>query len=89
MIKQLAHICIHTSYLEKTENFYCKILGLQKKFNFNKEGRLFGFYIDLGNKTFLEFFYDSESPNQNSAIKHFCLEVENIELIIKTLNENG
>ena len=89
MIKQLAHICIHTNDLEKTENFYCNILGLSKKFNFDKDGNLFGFYIDLGNNTYLEFFHDPEVVNQTSSIRHFCLEVENITSAINQLNSNG
>jgi len=89
IIKQLAHICIHTNDLKKTEIFYCDILGLSKKFNFNKDGNLFGFYIDLGNKTFIEFFLNSEVTIQSSVIKHFALEVENIEQVIERLRENG
>lgn len=89
MIKQLAHICIHTNDLEKTEEFYCNFLGLQKNFNFDKNGKLFGCYINLGNNTFLEFFHDPEVKNQLSAIRHICLQVENIEAAIFQLNENG
>ena len=89
MIKQLAHICIHTKDLEKTEDFYCNKLELSKKFNFYKNGRLFGFYLDLGNQNFLEFFYDPDAKNDLSPIKHFCLQVEDIDYTIAKLKSSG
>ena len=89
MIKQLAHLCIHSKDLEKTKVFYCDILGLEQKFKFYKENKLFGFYINFGKNTFLEVFYDPNVSVQKSIIQHFCLEVANLDNTITQLNENG
>ena len=89
MIKQFAHICIHTKNLKKTEEFYCNILKFPKKYNFNKDGSLFGFYIDTGNNNFLEFFLDEEVKANQSHLRHLCFEVENIDNVIDELKLNG
>lgn len=89
MIKQFAHLCIHTNNIEETEKFYCEVLELTKKFDFTKDGKLFGFYIDLGNDNFLEFFYSQEKMDNNGPIKHFCFEVENIDLTMDKLKRAG
>ena len=88
MIKQFAHLCIHTNNLEETEKFYCDLLGFSKKFDFIKEGSLFGIYIDLGNGNFLEFFHSKEKMN-NGPIQHFCFEVENLDLTMEKLKKAG
>ena len=56
MIKQLAHINIGTHDLAAAEHFYCDILGMDKSFEFIKDGELFGFYASAGNTTFIEVF---------------------------------
>ena len=56
MIKQLAHVCIHSPDLTATEKFYIDTLGLEKGFTFEKAGVVIGFYVKLGASTFIEFF---------------------------------
>ena len=34
MIKALAHVCLLSSNLDRTLDFYCGVLGLKKKFDF-------------------------------------------------------
>lgn len=85
MIKQFAHLCIHSNNLEETEKFYCETLGFTKKFNFIKDEELIGIYIDLGNNNFLEFFHSSEKMHYSSPLKHFCFEVDNIDSTIDKL----
>ena len=65
------------------------MLGFKKKFDFIKDGKLFGIYIDLGNKNYLEFFYSEDKANNNGSIKHFCFEVENLDLTMKKLKNAG
>lgn len=89
MIKQLAHLCIHSNNLTGTKNFYCDLLGLEQKFKFYKENELFGFYVHFGNNTFVEFFYNPDVILQDSPINHFCIEVTQIDQMIAKLNENG
>ncbi|NKB67481.1 MAG: VOC family protein [Candidatus Latescibacteria bacterium] len=88
MIKQLAHLCIHSLDLEKTRWFYCDVLGAEVTFDFDKNGSLFGYYFKLGGSTFLEVF-QGEPGDANGNIKHICLEVEDIDCVVAALKENG
>jgi lactoylglutathione lyase/glyoxylase I family protein len=45
-VKQLAHVCIFAQDLEATRGFYRDVLGLDTRFNFLRDGRIFGFYLD-------------------------------------------
>jgi lactoylglutathione lyase/glyoxylase I family protein len=90
MIKQLAHVCIGAKNLAETEQFYCDVLGLEKKFVFDKAGEAIGFYLALGGNSFIEVFVDSEeSDGQRPLLKHFCLEVGDIDTVINTVRSKG
>ncbi len=87
MIKQLAHACIHTEDLVLTQDFYCGILGCELGFEFFREKERVGYYIQLGNQTFLEFFRGEPGPVGN--IRHLSLEVEDMDALIIRLKEKG
>ena len=87
MIKQLAHICIHSNDLAKTEKFYCEGLGLEKGFEFIKEEECIGFYLKFGNQTFIEVF--KGDPPEVGNINHFALETEQMDQLIENLNSLG
>ena len=88
MIKQLAHACIMVSDLTATEGFYCDRLGLKKTFDFIKDDELHGFYLELGNGTFLEAFAES-AEERPSRIRHLCFEVEDMDCAMQVLKEKG
>jgi catechol 2,3-dioxygenase-like lactoylglutathione lyase family enzyme len=87
MIKRLAHICINTSSLPDTERFYCQGLGMTRRFDFEKEGSLFGYYLDAGGGTFIEVF--SGEPGEAGNINHLALEVDDIDAAISQLRGAG
>lgn len=90
MIKQIAHICIGAIELKESEKFYCDVLGLKKKFKFIKQGEEFGFYLDVGNGNYIEVFsQDVIEECQRPVIKHICLEVEDIDEVIKKIKQAG
>ncbi len=90
MIKQLAHVCIMSNDLGKTEKFYCDLFGLKRSFNFYKESELFGFYLGLENRTFIEVFFNLDAhEGDNPLINHLCLEVENIDAVIEKARSHG
>lgn len=89
MIKQLAHACIMSSNLAATKTFYCDRLGLKKTFDFIKDGELYGFYLELGNGTFLEVFAESAEDRRPSRIRHLCFEVEDIDRAVQVLDEKS
>lgn len=92
MIKQLAHVCIKATDLAATEQFYCGLLGMEKRFRFDKEGTIIGFYLGLGGRTFIEVFADEGAGNavgKRPLIDHLCLEVDNIDATIDRVRAQG
>lgn len=90
MITTMAHICIHTADLEQNERFYCDVLGLQKKFNFVKDGAVIGYYIQVAERSFIEVFKsDRISTGSEAPIKHFCLEVTDLDAVERRLAQSG
>ncbi len=90
MIKQLAHINIGSYDLATSEHFYCDILGMEKTFEFIKNGELFGFYVGAGNTTFIEVFIEEGELGGTPAImRHLCLEVQDLDATISQIREKG
>lgn len=87
MNKGLAHVCIHSQDLAETERFYCDLLGLEKGFVFMKDDALFGYYIKLGNDSFIEVF--KGKPGKIGNINHLSIETDDIDKVITTLRSNG
>ncbi len=91
MIKALAHICITTKDLATTERFYCGALGLKKRFAFERDGKEFGFYVQLTERNYIEFFErkDEEGEPGRQLIKHVAIEVEDMDVLEKHLQDHG
>jgi len=87
MIKQLAHICIYTRDLEKTRTFYTGALGLQTGFEFERDGELFGYYLKVGNNTFIEVFKGDPPPV--GGIQHVAIEVADLDTLIARIRVAG
>jgi catechol 2,3-dioxygenase-like lactoylglutathione lyase family enzyme len=84
----IAHICIRTQNLEKTEAFYTQALGLSHVFDFTKIGRKVGCYLKVSDKSFIEVFEDDFALGKN-AVAHFCLETDDIDAVQKKLADFG
>jgi lactoylglutathione lyase/glyoxylase I family protein len=91
MIKSLAHVCLLSRDLEKTLDFYCGTLGLKKGFDFLRNGKLFGFYVQVTERQFIEIFQagDDSEEAPPRRITHFCLEVNDVEAMRSRLVERG
>ena len=90
MITQLAHVCIGAKALDEAKRFYCDGLGMTKKFDFIKDGELFGFYLEVGRNTFVEVFQvDSNMAAGKSLVQHFCLEVDDIDAMGRHMRSQG
>ena len=91
LIKSLAHVCIKTSDLEKTPEFYCGALGMEKLFDFTRQGNVIGFHIKASHDTFIEVFQDNKAapPTTPQNPHHFCLLTENIEQVRQALLNRG
>lgn len=84
MVKSILHIAIYCSDIEKSTDFYTRVLGMKHLFNQNKDdGSLWYVYLYSGAGTFVELFplsEGSERPTQATpGITHICLAVEDIE----------
>ncbi|TKB16955.1 MAG: VOC family protein [Mesorhizobium sp.] len=89
-VKQLAHVCIFANDLEATRRFYRDVLCMDTRFNFLRDGKIFGFYLDCGGRSHVEVFEKSEaSYSERNQINHFCLEVEDIDVAIAHIRSKG
>lgn len=90
IIKSLAHVCIKTTDLTATTDFYCGALGMKKMFNFCRKGNVIGFYLKAANETFIEVFHADEVDKiDREVLSHFCLETDAIEALRQSLVERG
>jgi lactoylglutathione lyase/glyoxylase I family protein len=90
MIKALAHICIFAKDLERSRDFYCGALGLKPHFDFFKDSKPFGFYLQLAPSQFIEIFKaDPKAEIRSQRIHHFCLEVGDIDAMRERLTKHG
>jgi glyoxylase I family protein len=90
MIKTLAHLCILSKDLDRSLDFYCGTLGLPRHFDFFKDGKLFGFYLQIAPGQFIELFKTEAAEEiRRQRIHHFCLEVEDIDALREALIKRG
>lgn len=89
MIQGIAHICIRVADLDKTLRFYREGLGLEKAFDFVRDGEVIGFYLKAGSHNYLEFFRREEMKTGPNPIDHFCLETDSIDAVNVRLAEAG
>lgn len=88
MIVRLAHVCIETNNLEATEKFYTA-LGARRQFEFrNKRGALVGMYLYFGENSYIEVIKVSKVRIEG-AVRHFALEVEDVNAVYETLIGRG
>jgi catechol 2,3-dioxygenase-like lactoylglutathione lyase family enzyme len=89
-IKSVAHVCIKSSDLDATTEFYCGALGMKRIFDFTRQGKIIGFYLKAANETFIEVFHADEVEKiGKQVLNHFCLEVDSIEAVRQSLVERG
>lgn len=87
MITQIAHICIHSPDLDLTKRFYTEALGLDVRFEFEKDGEPFGYYLEVGHMTFIEVF--KGDPGRAGNIKHVALQVSDLDGLIARIRSAG
>ncbi|MBN2714934.1 MAG: VOC family protein [Deltaproteobacteria bacterium] len=86
----LAHLCIHTADLDATYRFYCDGLGMKKVFDFTLNGALYGFYLQMSPGHFIEVFHATDFEDKNNgAMRHLCLETDDIQTAKATLTAAG
>jgi catechol 2,3-dioxygenase-like lactoylglutathione lyase family enzyme len=89
MIK-IAHICIYTTDLKKTKDFYCQGLGMKHVFDFLHKGSIHGFYLEMSPGNYIEVFKETSPQKPGySPMNHLCLETDDIHKMSNTLKEKG
>ena len=88
-LNALAHVCISTKDLDKTREFYCNLLGMDKVFEFKKAGATAGFYLRIAGDNFLEFFKDPTDYKNDSPLRHLCFETSDLKGLRKDLAGKG
>lgn len=91
MLTRIAHTCLGSSDLEATERFYVEVLGCAKAFDFIKDGARFGFYLAVGEGTFIEVFKDGAERAEpgRQRIRHLAIEVADIDAVEAALQAAG
>ena len=91
LVRALAHVCLKTTDLERTRRFYCGALGIEKLFDFTRQGNIVGFYLKVSADTFIEVFLQdaTEATATTHHLHHFCLETGGIEQVRAALLADG
>jgi catechol 2,3-dioxygenase-like lactoylglutathione lyase family enzyme len=85
----LAHVCIETADLARTEAFYA-VLGLTRRYEFrNQHDDLVGFYLAFpGSATYIEVIKVRE-PRRTGVVRHFAIEADDVEAVHERLVAAG
>ncbi len=90
MIRGLAHVCFTVTDLERALAFYRDGLGFKPAFDFvDEQGRRFGVYLHVGGRNFIELFVGRVEATEGGSFRHFCLEVTDINELVRTLRARG
>jgi catechol 2,3-dioxygenase-like lactoylglutathione lyase family enzyme len=91
MIRNIAHICLLVTDLERSRKFYADALGMDKAFEFRRDnGDLYGMYLHVGGRNFIEIFKaDLKAPAEGQSFGHFCLEVASCKAAYEELKAKG
>jgi len=65
------------------------VLGLEKGFDFEKDGKVVGFYAKAGERAFIEIFKGEKAPEKAGGLLHFCLEARDVNEVERALARHG
>ena len=90
MLKRLSHVCLGSTDLARTVDFYRGLLGCEIAHEFrNAAGERYGVFLSCRNGTFLEFFNEQQPKPPGGLFRHLCFEVEDIESMAQTARAHG
>jgi lactoylglutathione lyase len=94
-ITGIAHIAITVKDMDKSLDFYTRVLGLKKVFEIPnpQTGAPWINYLFIGNGQFVELFYDGKKENPWSedlrGFNHLCLLVEDLHGVVDAIKKAG
>ena len=98
MVKGMGHLAVTAKDMDKSLDFYTKVLGFKKVFEINRPetGEPWIIYLHVADRQFVELFYSSgtsDSPDpwkdKVNGFAHICLEVDDIHAIAKHIVDCG
>jgi lactoylglutathione lyase len=90
MLRRLSHVCLGSTDLARTVDFYRNVLGCEVAHEFrNPVGELYGVFLACRNGTFLEFFREQTPKPAGGLFRHMCFEVEEIEQMADAVRSHG
>ena len=94
MVKQIAHMAIEISDLDKSIEFYCGAIGLERKFDGkNKDGKISMVYLKVCEGVFIEMFPSGiHKPDRKDYLigyHHLCFEVDDINVAAEKMQSKG
>lgn len=94
MITGIGHIAVTAKDIDKSLDFYTRVLGLPEGFRIhNEDGSLWIVYVLTGNGGFIEIFTNGTDtpvhPQNASGFRHLCLWVDDMEATIRDLKAKG
>ena len=93
MIKALSHIAVRVTDMDKSLDFYCRILGLPEQFRLTREdGGLWLVYLKVAERQFIELFPGAKGSYvrpDTPAMVHICLEVDDIQAAYREFTSRG
>ena len=95
MITGLAHLALTVKNMEKSKDFYCRVLGFKKAFELNnpETGAPWIVYLHVDKRQFVELFYNGTKDNPwEPALRgfnHICFEVDDIQKFAKHVEAEG
>lgn len=89
-VKGLSHVGLTARDLDKTQAFYCDLLGCRVVHEFrNAQGQRYGLFLVVNHGTFLEFFLEQTPTPPGGRFRHLCFEVEDIHRCAERLRAAG
>ena len=94
MITGISHLALNVKDMEKSMDFYTRVLGFKKVFSIShpETNAPWIEYLQAG-KQFIELFYNGNEDNPwKSSLRgfnHLCLQVDDINKTVKNIEEAG
>lgn len=94
-ITGIAHTALTVRDMEKSLDFYTRVLGFKKAFEIRNPdtGAPWINYLYIGDEQFIELFYDGTKDNPWSeelrGFNHLCLRVDDIKSVVERVTKEG
>lgn len=87
---RLSHVSLETGDIAGAVEFYTRVLGCQVAHQFrNPAGEVYGVFLACGGGSFIELFRRRDDRPQGGPLRHFCLQVADIEQTARALSGHG